>query len=410
MTLHSLPVWFWLALGGLSAAFLLLGQAQRADERNWVVERATPMSIGLVNPRDDVWLEGDVECAQPLRVPHFEKSCVHYSYREEERVERTRMVNGRPLRYQTWETRHQEDRRVDFDLVQRDARITVRSQTAQFDAAFTCGPEEYAYNWRRSAGYFPCPAKAGAIGSVSDDRRGLESYGNIPLLVTLRRRDEFIAGLERTEGRLRWGGGAMLFAGLFGLLVTLSTVLNFPPAGGAESRHIALGLAGAVVLFLAWLAAYLYNRLVMYRERVKTAWRHIDVDLKNRYDLVPELVEVIKGYKEHERELFSTLARIGASRAEGEIATGTAQAIAPLPDLGAVSERYPELKASQLFTQLQNQLTAMEEKIACARRFYNDNVLAYNNARSRFPTSVIARVFPRFPVYEPFVVPETSGP
>jgi LemA protein len=285
----------------------------------------------------------------------------------------------------------------------------VRSQTAQFDAPLFCGPEDYAYNRRRSAGYFPCPAKAGAIGSVSDDRRGLESYGNIPLLVTLRGRDEFIGGLERAEGRLRWGGGALLFAGLFGLLVTLSTVLNFPAADGAEPRRIALGLAGAAVLFLAWLAAYLYNRLVMYRERVKTAWRHVDVDLKNRHDLVPELVETIKSYQEHERGLFSALARISAGRPKGELVTDPAQTITPLPDLGAVSERYPELKASQLFVQLQNQLTALEEKIACARRFYNDNVLAYNNARAQFPTSVIARMFPRFPVYEPFAVSETGG-
>jgi LemA protein len=147
----------------------------------------------------------------------------------------------------------------------------------------------------------------------------------------------------------------------------------------------------------------------MYRERVKTAWRHIDADLKNRCDLVPELVEVVKGYQEHERELLLALDRIGTDRDKGELVTDKVQKIAPLPDLGAVIERYPELKASQLFTQLQNQLIALEEKIACARRFYNDNVLAYNNARSQFPTSVIARAFPLFPIYEPFAISETGA-
>jgi hypothetical protein len=341
----AIPAWFWIALAGLAAAAVLLRQAQRADERNWVIERATPMPVGLVNPRDDVWLEGEIECGQPLTVPSFGKPCVYYCYKEEERVQRSRMVNGRPMTYQTWETRHQETRRVDFDLVERSGRITVRSADAEFDAGHACGPEEYAFNWRRSAIYLPCPARASAVGSVSDDRQILERYSNIPLCITLRDRRAFIAGRETAESWRRFGGGLLLFAGMFGVLFGLSTIFDFPPApeSGDPMRNILFSLFVALLLFLGWFGVYLYNRLVMYRERVRTAWRHIDVHLKNRHDLIPQLIEVAKAYQDHERGLVEALSRLRYAPVDNELAATRA------PDLAAVTERYPELKANPLF-------------------------------------------------------------
>jgi len=397
-----IPGWFWIALAGLVAAVMLLRRAQRADERNWIIERAPPMPVGLVNPRDDAWLEGEIECGRTLTVPNFNQPCVYYDYKEEQRVQRTRMVNGRPMILQTWETRHQETRRVDFDLVERSGRITVRAVDAEFNAGLVCGPEEYAFNRRRSAVYMPCPSHASAVGSVSDDRRALERFRNIPLLVTLADRRAFIAGRETAESWLRFGGGFLLFAGLFGVLFGLSTAFNFPPVpeSGSPMPSALLSLFAALLLFLGWLGIHLYNRLVMYRERVRTAWRHIDVDLKNRHDLIPQLVQVVKAYQEHESGLIEALSRLRYIPAVGET-TGSAAA-ARVPDLAAVAERYPELKANPLFQELAQQLTAVEEKIAFARQFYNDNVLEYNNAREQFPTRVIVGLFPSFPRFELF--------
>ena len=133
---------------------------------------------------------------------------------------------------------------------------------------------------------------------------------------------------------------------------------------------------------------------------MRTAWRNIDIDLKNRHDLIPQLVEVVKAYQEQESGLIEALSRLRRAPAEGEMSGGAV--VARMPDLVAVAERYPELKANSLFQKLVQQMTAIEEKIAFARQFYNDNVLEHNNARERFPALLVVMLFPSFPVFEPF--------
>ena len=170
------------------------------------------------------------------------------------------------MTYQTWETRHQETHRVDFDLVESSGRITVRCADAEFDAGLVCGPEQYAFNRRRSAVYIPCPAQAGAVGSVSDDRHELERFSNIPLWVTLRDRRAFIAGRETAESWMRFGGGFLLLTGLSGVLFGFSTMFNFPPVpeSGDLTRNILLSLLAALLLFAVWLGIPT-NRLVISR-------------------------------------------------------------------------------------------------------------------------------------------------
>jgi LemA protein len=141
----------------------------------------------------------------------------------------------------------------------------------------------------------------------------------------------------------------------------------------------------------------MYNGLITLRNRVKEAWSDIDVQLKRRYDLIPNLVETVKGYASHEKETFDRViaARSKAMSAQGIKEKGDAENMlsGTLKSLFALSENYPDLKASVNFLELQKELTDTEDKVQAARRFYNGNVLDFNNKLQLFPTNMIAGMF-----------------
>lgn len=153
----------------------------------------------------------------------------------------------------------------------------------------------------------------------------------------------------------------------------------------------------AVLLLLGLLLVLLYNRLVRLRNRVDNAWAQIEVQLKRRWDLIPNLVETVKGYAAHERETFEavTEARARAQQARTPAEAGQAEGIldAALGRLLAVAEAYPELQADENFRQLQTELAETENRVAVARQVYNDAVLTYNNAIQTFPGLVVAGPF-----------------
>jgi LemA protein len=152
----------------------------------------------------------------------------------------------------------------------------------------------------------------------------------------------------------------------------------------------------AVVVVLALWAVLTYNRLVTLRTRADNGWSQIDVQLRRRYDLIPNLIETVKGYAAHEREVFE---KVTEARTQAMGATGVrdqAQAenaiTAGLGRLIAVAESYPELKANQNFLALQEELVGTESKIAYARQFYNDQVARLNTLIQKFPSNLIARL------------------
>lgn len=155
-------------------------------------------------------------------------------------------------------------------------------------------------------------------------------------------------------------------------------------------------IVGVVVLVVVGVVV-IYNRLVQRRNRVDNAWGQIDVQLKRRYDLIPNLVETVKGYASHERETLEavTQARNMAVNAEGPHAQAEAENMlsGALKSLFAVSEAYPDLKANQNFLNLQEELTGTEGRIAYARQFYNDSVFKYNTKIQTFPSVLIAGMF-----------------
>jgi LemA protein len=153
---------------------------------------------------------------------------------------------------------------------------------------------------------------------------------------------------------------------------------------------------GVIVLLIFWLIA-MYNRLVQLRNRIDAAWSQIDVQLKRRYDLIPNLVETVKGYAAHERETLEavTKARQQAVNAEGIEDQAKAENFLTqtLRSLFAVAEQYPDLKANQNFLALQEELAGTEGRIAFSRQFYNEQVLSYDNAIEVFPTNIMAGAF-----------------
>ena len=157
-----------------------------------------------------------------------------------------------------------------------------------------------------------------------------------------------------------------------------------------------LVILGIVVAIVIWVIAK-YNQLVGLRNRIENAWSQIDVQLRRRYDLIPNLVETVKGYATHEKEVFQqvTEARSAMMNAKGVEEQGQAQnqITGALKTLFAVAEAYPELKANQNFMMLQEELSGTESKIAYSRQFFNDTVMTYNTLIQSFPTNVIANSF-----------------
>lgn len=153
----------------------------------------------------------------------------------------------------------------------------------------------------------------------------------------------------------------------------------------------------AVLVLLLVAVVAIYNGLVRARNNVDNAWSQIGVQLKRRYDLIPNLVETVKGYAAHEAGVFEkvTQARSNAMQASGPQAQAQAENVlsGALKSLFAVAEAYPDLKANQNFLNLQEELTSTEDRIAYSRQYYNDSVLRYNNKIQTFPTVVIAGMF-----------------
>lgn len=164
-----------------------------------------------------------------------------------------------------------------------------------------------------------------------------------------------------------------------------------------ETMNLLLIILIVIIIIILVAIVAIYNGLVTARNKVKNAWAQIDVQLNRRADLIPNLVETVKGYAGHESSVFEdvTAARAGLMNANGvkEIGEANNQLSNTLKTLFAVAENYPELKANENFKELQAQLAQTEDKIAYSRQFYNDSVMMYNNKCQTFPSNIFAGMF-----------------
>ncbi len=158
----------------------------------------------------------------------------------------------------------------------------------------------------------------------------------------------------------------------------------------------ALIIIGILVLIVLWVLG-IYNGLVKLRNRVDNAWAQIEVQLKRRYDLIPNLVETVKGYAAHEKETLERVIQARSAGVSAQTPADQAQAenflTGALRQLFALAERYPDLKANENFLQLQGQLEDTENKVSVSRQIYNDTVLRYNNAVQTVPSNLVAGAF-----------------
>jgi LemA protein len=174
---------------------------------------------------------------------------------------------------------------------------------------------------------------------------------------------------------------------------------------------VVVGIA-VLLLLLAVFVVVLYNRLVRLRNRTENAWAQVDVQLRRRYDLIPNLVETVKGYASHERATFEEVTKARTAAQQARTVPEQAEAenflTAAIGRLFAVAEDYPELRATENFQQLQAQLEDTEQKIAVSRQVYNDAVLSYDTALETVPTNIVGGLFnfeekPYFEIEEPAV-------
>ena len=152
-----------------------------------------------------------------------------------------------------------------------------------------------------------------------------------------------------------------------------------------------------IIVVILVVVALMYNGLISSRNRVKNAWSQIDVQLQRRFDLIPNLVETVKGYMDHEESVLTKVTELRTSWANASTVSKKAELDSELSGalktIMAVSENYPDLKSSKNFTELQEELRSTEDKIAYARQFYNDTVTMYNTKLETIPTNIIASMF-----------------
>ncbi len=176
-------------------------------------------------------------------------------------------------------------------------------------------------------------------------------------------------------------------------------------------------IIGIVVILLIMMVS-MFNGLVRLRNQVKNAWAQIDVQLKRRYDLIPNLMETVKGYMKHERETLEAVTKARnvaqqvSSQGAGERSKAETELSSALARLLVVVERYPDLKANQNFLALQEELTSTENKISFSRQYYNDSVLKYNNKTQMFPSNIMANTMGFKPgeFFEVTVTEERAAP
>lgn len=379
------------------SAWGLFAAVRRWDRRNAILAAAPALPIRLVNVFDDVWVRGWVLCDAPVAAPYFGHACVHYAYTLEEHVRKTRRVKDRTETYYVWETRRRDQGHAPFLVVDDQRALHVDAAKATFEDEMS--DARTVGRWRHSCRYTPASGVLSVVGVVNEDKTALIPHKHVPLLVTSKERQAFLEAAESAE---RWGNrGAtlLLFAGFaviaYGLLryrqIVGSVFREYEDPWNPETAVMAAATAAAVTgLFWAWRA---YNTLVILRTRARERWSHIDVQLRQRYDLLPSLIEVVRAYAAHEQGLLEHLAALRAEAVAGgmrERVAVEADAARDIERLLAVVEAYPRLQASEQYGRLADELTALEEKIAHARGTHNDAVTEHNTAVESFPKSIVA--------------------
>ena len=405
----------YLPLGGALIAVISLVLAFRAGRRRRLIEglptsKTSGVFIGLVE------LKGTAQSAEPLTSYLAGRACVQYQWSVEEHWSRTVIetysdekgnTHTRTRTESGWTQLAAGGELIPFYLQDDCGYILVRPEGAKIESEVilseTCTPLDPIYYGK---------GPAGAVADTTFTRRFVESA--IPVQVPLfivgqaREREDIVApeiaadknapfflistrSQEQVSSGMKWGARGWIALGLaasVGGMVMWDNVMKVDP----ESRLLVYLLIAAGYLFLGLLAwvMMIFNSLVDLRNRVRQAWSLVDVQLQRRFDLIPNLVNCVKGYRDHEAQLQTELAALRDQLA------ATAPGVAG-PDPGAISgtviaitERYPELKADQAFLALQQTLSETEQRIALARSYFNEIATHFNTRIETVPEKFVA--------------------
>lgn len=366
---------------GILLGWLFATLLRRQDHQTFVLARAPQLPIRALAAHDDAWLRGVVVCAQPLTCPWFEMACVAYSYRIEREVKKTRRDDkGNTVTETSWETVHSDQRAVEFELDDGE-RLRVALPQGRNEAMQSFGQDYETSTLRHSASALPVGATVSVLGVLRDDRT-FGPLAEVPLLVTAQTRDQRVQSSARSEG---WLFGLALFCPFAAVAGAAAMLLQ----ASGPSWLLAIAIGFGVTLPQWWLLTF--NRLVRLRQQVHTAQRQIDVDLAVRFDLVPNLVAVVRGAAAHERELLERLGAIRAGKDVDANVRAEASTLAVTRQILLLHERYPNLRSDALYRDLHERLWAIEEKVAHSRSFYNRVVTEWNDRIAKFPSSLVAR-------------------
>jgi LemA protein len=390
----------------LLIAWGLWATVRSLDRRNALIAAAAPLPIKLVNVWDRVWIRGEIDCDDPKIAPHFGYSCVHFHYKLEEQVTRVEHTSKGTRVKTEWRTRDEKTAAVRFRVVQDGRALLVHAEKAEWfeeqSESVTLG------DWRHTCTYTLSWGPISVVGVVGETKDSLEPLGHTPLIVTPAERKPFLEQVETNERRVAGMGLVLLFLGaalaIYGLWRKAQVGHPDPHAAFWHDvpQHVEWwdpGLAGlaalvALIPTLLFWSIRAYNNLVNFRTRADMAWSHVDVHLKQRYDLIPRLVEVVRGYGAYEQKTLEdlTLLRGQAAGGRAELVGSEVAAVDAVTRVLALAEAYPELHANELYQKLAEQITALEDKIAHGRGFFNDAVAEYNTHTASFPSNLIAGV------------------
>ena len=367
---------------------LLLWHTKRQERRNFIARRAPRLPIRALSEHDDAWIAGRVTLDDPLICPHFGTRCVYYSYAIERRVTRTvRDSKGRTRTVTSWNTEYSESNVSPFWLLDDTSGIYVEGPKARFEGLPSTGYDYTGFSRRHHATMLPVGIDVHALGvKVEGDRFG--PLAKVPLIVTTQTHQEYLRSGSRNEGLARWFGMFLLLAACICAASMLFTVTWRQP-----NWPLGVGI-GIAVWSPLWFWST-YNLFVRRRHATEAAWRQIDVDLGVRFEVVPKIVEVAKAHAKHEGDLFEQLARMRNEKDADtrETIRNERRRSAAVRSLLALSERYPDLRSNELFTNLHDKLWALEEKIAASREFYDRNALEWNGLVESFPSNLVAKLF-----------------
>lgn len=392
------------ALGVILLLVLFAELSVRARRKQRLIDdiptcKTAGVFIGLVE------VKGTAESEQPLTSFLAEQECVHYSYNVSEQWRRmvTETYTDSKGRTQTrvrmktgWDTVARDSQSTKFYLQDDTGLLQIRPMGAEIDAAKifnrTCTSSDSLYY-----GKGPSSSVFGSTGTRRFLEYGIPLHRMIYVMGASRLRKDVVAPeiakdrhapmflISVKSEQEKSSGYQFRFWGWFiaGLVIFMGTPLGFAVSDEQPIPWL-ICLLGGLIFSGYWSARWVvmvYNSLLALKNRVEQAWKNVDVQLKRRHDLIPRLVEVVQGYKQHEAELHQHLVML---RNEAQVSIGDA-ATACTPTLMALKEAYPDLKANTLFQNLQDELTRTEQKIALARGYYNDIVAENNERVERIP-------------------------